>query len=171
MLPDPLHPAIVHLPVALALLLPLLALVAAVLMWRGVKPVAAWAPVVTTAVVLLLGAWLAVETGEDQGERVEGVVGEAAVEAHEELAETIPIAAAVTLALAGLGLLPGRAGVASRLVAGLAMVVLAGMTIQVGHTGGQLVYRHGAASVYATAAVSVTAAAPSTVGLRPNDED
>ena len=43
MLPDPLHPAVVHLPIALAVLTPLLALLTLLACRRGVLPARAWA--------------------------------------------------------------------------------------------------------------------------------
>jgi hypothetical protein len=72
MLPDPLHPAVVHLPMALAVLIPALAL----------------------------------ETGKDEEDRVERVVSEDLIEAHEEAAERF-------LLLGGIGLLAYRHAAAS----------------------------------------------------------
>lgn len=165
MLPDPLHPAVVHLPVALALLLPLLGLIAALSMRRGAKRSFAWAPVVATAAVLFAGAWLAVETGEDQEERVEGVIAESALEDHEELAEGVLVSAGVTFVLAALGLLPGRSGLLSRVSAGIAMLALAAFTVLAGHSGGELVYRHGAAAAY------VSTSAPGSASVHGLGED
>ncbi len=54
MLPDPLHPAIVHLPIALSVFMPLFALVAAVVIRRGALPARAWGGVALLALALVL---------------------------------------------------------------------------------------------------------------------
>ena len=83
MLPDPLHPALVHFPIVLMFLLPLAALAA--LWYRRRYPERRGAWVLTTALAgaLTLSAWVAVETGEGDEEKVEGVVPEASLETHE----------------------------------------------------------------------------------------
>ena len=49
MLPDPLHPAVVHLPIALAVLLPLLSLASLLAIRTGWLPQRAWSGVVLLA--------------------------------------------------------------------------------------------------------------------------
>ena len=70
MLPDPLHPAVVHMPIALAILAPALALLAAVLISRKLVPPRTWLALVVLQGLLVGSAWLALETGEEQEERV-----------------------------------------------------------------------------------------------------
>ena len=155
MLPDPLHPAVVHFPIVLTFLLPLAALVA---LWHGRRQPGArgiWMLTTALAAALTASAWLAVETGEADEERVEQVVPEAALEGHEEAAERFLLLSAGVLVLAGAGLLRGRIGTAARLAttAGALGLVVAG--IQVGHSGGELVYRHGAAAAHTPGTLSV----------------
>jgi uncharacterized membrane protein len=150
MLPDPLHPAIVHFPVVLAVILPLFAIGAAWAIRRGARARRAWAIPVSVAAALALSAWAAVETGEEQDERVERVVAEAPLSAHEEMAETFLTGATVVLLLAAAGLAPGIAGRAARAVTVVGSIVLVVGAARVGHTGGQLVYRYGAAQAYAS---------------------
>lgn len=156
MLPNPLHPAIVHFPVVLAFLLPFFAFGAVWAIRRGARPRRAWSVPLAVAVALAVSAWAAVETGEAQDERVERVVAEQPLSAHEEMAETFLAASAglVLIAAAGLiGGLPGRAARATAAVGSLSLVVGAAL---VGHSGGQLVYRYGAASAYATGQIALT---------------
>lgn len=148
MLPDPLHPAIVHLPIALAILIPGLALLGMILISKGFLPVRAWGLVVLLQVLLLGSGWLALETGEDQEERVERVVAESHIEDHEEAAERFLLFTGLGLLALGTGLLPERAGTTGRVVGVLAAVGVFAAGVSVGHTGGDLVYKHGAASAY-----------------------
>ena len=154
-LPEPLHPAVVHLPIALTLLLPPFALGALWAIRRGAKPLRAWGLAAALFAALTLSSWVAVESGEQTAERVERVVGQAPVESHEEAAEAFLAISAVVLGIALIGLRGGRVGQAARLLGTVGAVVLLGAGWKVGHSGGALVYRHGAASAYATAPGSV----------------
>jgi hypothetical protein len=165
MLPDPLHPAVVHMPIALALLTPALALLAAVLIWRKRIPPRTWIALVLLQGLLVGSGWLALETGEEQEERVEEVVAERHIEAHEEGAERFQLAAVVALVVAATGLLPGAAGGIGRGAAVLATLAVLAAGVQVGHSGGELVYRHGAANAY------VVGGGIAGTGSGPHEED
>ena len=87
MLPDPLHPAVVHFPIVLTFLLPLVALGALWHARRNPGSRGAWMLTVALAGALTASAWMAVETGEGDEEGAEQVVPDAALESHEEAAE------------------------------------------------------------------------------------
>jgi uncharacterized membrane protein len=148
MLPDPLHPAVVHFPIALAWLAPGLAVLTLVAIRRGSLPSRAWAGVVLFQALLAASAWLALETGEDQEERVERVVAERHIEEHEEAAQRLLVASVAALGVSGAGLLGGSLGGAGRIATiAVGIGALAAASL-VGRSGGELVYRHGAASAY-----------------------
>ncbi len=147
-LPDPLHPAVVHLPLALAVLVPVFALLAALAIRRELVPPRTWAGVLLLQAALVGSGWAALETGEEQEERVEKVVAERHIEAHEERAERFQIVGVVALIVVAAGLLPGSAGGLARGAAVLAALGVLAAAIPVGHSGGELVYRYGAASAY-----------------------
>lgn len=149
MLPNPLHPAIVHFPVVLAFLLPIFALGALWMIRRGARPRRAWGVPLAMAGALLLSSWAAVQTGEAQEERVEQVVADQPLDAHEEAADVFITATALVLLVMAAGLLPRLAGQSARVVGTLGAIALVGAAAWVGHSGGQLVYQHGAASAYA----------------------
>src|SRR5262249_52267037 len=117
-----LHPAVVHVPLGLALVMPLLlgAMLWAVLTRR--LPVKAWLVAVLLQGVLLGGAAFALRTGEQDEDRVEGRAGESAVEAHERAGQAFTAAAGATFLAAAVALaLRNRRG--PFLIAGGASVV------------------------------------------------
>lgn len=140
MIPDPLHPAIVHFPIVLMAFLPLAALGALWAVRRGAVPLRAWAVPVAVAGALTLSAWAALQTGEAQEDRAEDVVGEQRLEAHEESGERFLILSGVVFAISALGLLAGAPGRGARAIATVATLGLLVAGYQVGHSGGNLVY-------------------------------
>lgn len=159
MIPNPLHPAIVHFPIVLVFLVPIAALAALWAIRRGARPARAWAAVLALAVALSASTWIAKETGEQQEERVEAVVAESAVETHAQAADLFFILSLVSLAVIGAGLAPGRVGTAGRALGTVAAAALIIAGWRVGASGGELVYRHGAAQAYVSSAPGATGGA------------
>ncbi len=148
MLPNPLHPSVVHFPIVFMAVLPL---IAAVVLWRlhdGAK-LRTWGYVTLTAALVVGSGWVALRTGENEEDTVEQVVAEEPLHAHEEAAETFMLGAWIVLGLAVVGFAPGIAGRSARWVAFLGSLGLVGLGWRVGDLGGKLVYEHGAASAYA----------------------
>lgn len=170
-LPDPLHPAVVHFPMALAVLVPALAALGIAAIAARLVPARTWAVIVLLQAVLVGSAWLALETGEEQEERVEHVVAERVLEAHEEEAERFLSLSLVTLAVSAAGLLPGLAGTLGRFATLAAGALLLASGISVGHAGGELVYKHGAASAYVTEAAAPGAPAGLRSRARHEEDD
>lgn len=147
----PLHPKLVHLPMALAMLMPLITGGLLLAWWREWLPRRAWWVAVFLQVALMGGAAGSYITGEGDEGRVEPVVGEAPIEAHEEAATVFLIGAGVTTALViaaallPLGLAKGAAGLA--VVATLAVLWLG---VAVGEAGGRLVYQHNAGAAFSS---------------------
>jgi uncharacterized membrane protein len=170
----PLHPIIVHLPLVLALLAPLVLL--GVTIWTRRQNASRWGWLLASAlqVAVLLGGLAALRTGEGDEERVERVVPEAAIEAHEGAAQVFVAGAGVALALTLGALLLHRKGTPwAGGLAVIAAIAVAGLGVRTGHAGGQLVYQHNAGAAWAQAA----GAAPAQVmkgdgkGNRHDDDD
>jgi uncharacterized membrane protein len=149
MLPDPLHPAIVHFPIVLVFLLPVFAIGAIWAIRRGTSPVRAWLIPLGFSAALALSSWVAVETGEAQADKVEKIVPHAAMDAHEDAGELFLTMSGVLVLIVGAGFLPGVIGRSARVATVAGAVGLAVFSVRVGSTGGELVYDHGAASAYA----------------------
>jgi len=148
MLPDPLHPAIVHMPLALSVLLPF-AVIFAIWAIRGSATRPVWAVVVALTAILAISARVAVLTGQDQEERVEDVVPHDPFEEHEEAGEQFFLITTAVLVLAAGGLMGGKVGDTARPLMVLGSVIVLIAALRVGKMGGELVYEHGAASAYA----------------------
>lgn len=144
------HPKVVHVPMALSVLMPLLAGAFALAWWRGWLPNRSWAVVVALQGILLGSGIVALQTGESEEDRVEQVVPEAAVEAHEEAAEIFVWASGGVLGLMLLALAVRRkkAGLPTAAVATLGTLVVLGLGYRTGQAGGDLVYRHNAGGAY-----------------------
>ena len=170
MLPDPLHPAVVHFPIVFMLLLPLSAIGALWAIRRGTAPQAAWVYPVVLAAALSLSSWAAVETGEGDEDKVEDVVSESAIHGHEEAAERFLALSGVLLVVTAAGLLRGGPGRVARLGAMAGALGLAAVGAQVGHTGGELVYREGAASAYAPGGAAAAHAPRAGEGAADTDD-
>ena len=171
MLPNPLHPAVVHFPIVLVVLLPLVAVGALWAIRRGASARWAWAVPLAVAAALTLSAWVAIETGEAEEERVEQVVSEQALHEHEEAAERFLVLSGVLLLMAATGLAGGTLGRAGRLLSTVGSVGLIAAGAQVGAAGGELVYRHGAASAYVEAAQDPGERAPRAMQTEAEDHD
>lgn len=175
----PLHPALVHLPLGLAIVVPLLAVGLTVALWRGWLPKKAWYAVVALQALTVVAAVLAMRTGEGDEDRVERIVGEVALEAHAEAAELFTWGAGVVLAMTIVVLLLRRVELAriGAAVAAAGTLVVALLAIRVGHAGGELVYTHGAASAFTTGSAAAGGAAPvggeggGEAGEREHDRD
>lgn len=141
--PDPLHPAVVHFPIAL-LIVGSGAAVVAVVVRRWHLP---W-----LAALLLVfgaaGAVVAVGTGEEEEEMVEtnSAAAEQVLDEHEEWGKTtrnLALAAALFAVAAAFTTKVRVAGIGLSLVAAVLAVASAYCVALTGHYGGELVYRHG----------------------------
>lgn len=139
----PLHPIVVHFPIVLGSLLPVLA----ILLWWAIKKwqwtPKVWALVSAVALVYTLSAVTAVQLGEEDEEKVEKVISEEVIEEHEEAGELIPWLAG-TLFLVSLGGFTVRYSKRAHLAMIALSLVAVIPLINAGHTGGELVYKYGA---------------------------
>ena len=144
------HPKLVHLPMALAVLMPLVTGGVLFAWWRGWLDRRVWVLALLLQAALVGSGLVAINSGETEEERVEQVVPEEYIEAHEEAAEVFVWASAALLLLMAMPLvLPeGRARQAASLGALLGTLIVFGLGYNVGEGGGNLVYEHGAARVH-----------------------
>lgn len=159
----PLHPMLVHLPLALAALVPLAALTALIAHLLHYRSRGLFVAVFLLQIPLAVGAVAASRSGETEEDRVEAVVPESILEAHEEAAEVFVMAAWIAV---GVSLIPliwfnhRHLATLGGLSSVIATVVVLGLGVRVGEAGAELVYRHGAASAYTDSIGSPNLAGP-----------
>lgn len=145
----PLHPALVHVPLGLALALPPIAIGLALALWRGWLPRAAFGALVGLEVILVGSGLVAMQLGERDSQKVERIVAERLVEAHEERAEAFLWGAGVVLVgAAAVLVIPAAAAPALAAVVAAGTLGVAALGVAAGSAGGELVYQHGAAAAY-----------------------
>jgi uncharacterized membrane protein len=168
----PLHPKLVHLPIALAVIVPLVMAGLLAAWWRDVLPRRTWWLAAALQVLLVGSGVAALQSGEADEERVERAVPEAAIEAHEEAAEGFMIGAALVLVIAiAAGVVRGpRAALGLAALASVGSLAVLGLGYRTGEAGGRLVYQHGAAAALGAQA-AVGPAGPGAAGAGHDGDD
>ncbi len=166
------HPKVVHFPIALAVLMPLISGGLLLAWWRGWLPKRTWWVAVVLQALLVISGFVAIDAGGDDEERVEKVVSESLIEAHADAADLFVGVACGVLALAAAGaLLKGRIGAAAAVAAAVGTVVVLGLGYRVGERGGALVYEHGAAQVWTGGAAGAGAGPGAPAAAHHDDDD
>ena len=143
----PLHPAVVHLPLGLSVILPFLAVGIFLAIRRSLLPTRAWVLVLGLLAVVTVSAFVGTRTGEEVEEDAQDRVSEELIREHGEAAELFMIAAGVVTALSALGLAQGALGQWAGILTVAGTLLVAGLGLRAGHKGGELVYVHGAVAV------------------------
>lgn len=147
MLPEPLHPILVHFPIVLAAALPPLAVISLIALRRR-RQAKTWLAVAIVAGLALLAGLAAQQAGEREEDRAEAWVPESALENHEENANRFVWSLGAVFGFSLLGLGSGNLGRAGRSLTLITLIPMAVFLLQAGGSGGDLVYEHGAASAY-----------------------
>jgi uncharacterized membrane protein len=163
-LPNPIHPAIVHLPIVLTFLGTLFTLIS--IITRRL-----WLPLYTAIILALaaLGAQFAVATGDDQDPLFKTLSTEQKqlVEEHSNWGENGRTALIVTAVLSLIALGLHRFGATRRFMA--VLTLLAGLVacffvLRAAQLGGHLVYQHGIGVGQGAAAEATPSASPEAGG-------
>jgi uncharacterized membrane protein len=143
----PLHPALVHVPLGLAMVMPLVAIALTLAIWRRRLPRGALALVSGLQLVLVGSGFVAMQLGHGDERRVEGTVPRSAIHEHEEAAETfVWVATGVLAASVAVLLVPAGAVVGLAALTAAGTLAVAGLGVSAGMKGGELVFEHGAAT-------------------------
>jgi uncharacterized membrane protein len=145
----PLHPLIVHFPIALTFILPILILVFAFMIKTQKMSQLAWLVIIGLQVATTATGYIALETGENEEHAVEKVLDKKLIQAHEEAAEIFVGFTVLALVLSvGSYFLRTELQFLAQLVICAVTLVSGYLAYNTGSLGGELVYRHGAAQAY-----------------------
>jgi uncharacterized membrane protein len=145
----PIHPIIVHWPLALAFLMPLLSFVFALgIKKEWIKP-KFWLVIIVLQASVVGSGYLAMETGEDEEEKVEKMIDKKAIHEHEERAEVFIALSVVGLVLTIVTiLLKEKWRPMLALLSSISLAFASFAAFRTGEAGGALVYQYGAANAY-----------------------
>lgn len=166
------HPKVVHIPMALGVLMPLIAGGLLLSWWRDWLPRRAWFVGVALQAILLGSGALSLSSGEAEEERIERVVAERFIEAHEQAAEVFVWASGGVLGLMLLASALGarRAALPTASAATLGTFLVLGLGYRTGEAGGRLVYEQGAAQAYVGTGATTAAKARAAPFRQQDDE-
>ncbi len=172
-MPDlPLHAAIVHLPLGLSFVVPLVALGTWIAVRRGRLPRSAFAILAALQLAVAGSGFAAMAAGDREEKRVAAVVAKGIIHDHEERAEAFVWTASAVAALSiALLLVPARLLGAAAALTVAGTLVASAMALVAGRAGGEIVYRHGGASVYAAKPPPYAPAAGLSGSHRDDGED
>lgn len=174
---DGLHPLIIHFPIALLLVVPLLVLIGVFLPNKGRSYL------IAAFILMLLGtvaSFIAVSTGESAGELAERVANvESVLENHEELAETTRTVFSALTVIFGVMLFAPmifKKDLSSKIVIplNLAFLIFYGagvvLLINTAHEGGRLVHEFGVRAMMTASTQTPQTSAPSKRGDDDDDD-
>lgn len=146
----PLHPVIVHLPLAITFLLPILVLVFAWAIKAGKMNKELWLVIVGLQLLVTVTGYIALETGETDEEKVSAIVGKDVIHQHEEAAE---IFVGTTVIVLASGIVVWFLQPAFQDKGRFAVVLISLLPVffafRAGQLGGNIVYRLGGGSAHA----------------------
>jgi uncharacterized membrane protein len=167
----PLHPAIVHFPIALAFILPVLILVFSLMIKKNKMAPQAWFIIIGLQLLTTVTGYVSLESGEEAEDVVEKVLDKKLIHEHEERAEIFVGSTVVALVLSTAAFfLRKEFQFILKLVVFVLSLVSSFLAYRTGHSGGELVYRYGAASAYALEAKSEQGLLP-TPGLNTSESE
>lgn len=166
----PIHPAAVHLPLGLAVVMPFVAVALALAVWRGKLPRSALAVVAGLQLLLAGSAFVAMQLGHREEKAAAQIAPRNAIHDHEEAAETFVWFSVGLLAVSVLPLVvPARKAHMVAAVVAAGTLAGAALAIDAGRKGGELVFRYGAGS--RTDASTAPAPAPASATTPSSDHD
>lgn len=159
----PFHPMIVHFPIALTFLLPVLVLIFSYMIKTGKMSPQGWLILVGLQMVTTATGYISLESGETEEHQVESVVERKFIHEHEETAEVFVGVTVLALVFSVAAYFVAR-NIQFYLHLSVALISLLScyFAYKTGELGGELVYRHGAANAYL-----MVPSAPPQEGLLP----
>jgi uncharacterized membrane protein len=145
----PLHPLIVHFPMAVTFIIPVLVIIFALMIKKNKMTPKGWLIIVGLQLAVVVSGYVSLETGETEEHNVEKVVSKKIIHEHEEAAEIFVGSTVIGLVLSiAAFFIRKELGFPVKLSIAAIGLVSCFLAYRTGKLGGELVYKHGAASVY-----------------------
>lgn len=145
---SPLHPALVHLPLGIAMIMPFLTGFVYYFIKKGKLPDNAWVITVFLQLFLVIGAFASLQSGERDEEFVEKVLSEELIEQHEDIGKIFMAISAITMIILAAGLMKSTPIPLLRIIGIAATLAVLGTGMYTGKLGGELVYAQGGARAF-----------------------
>lgn len=148
-MPTPFHPVIVHFPIVISFLLPLLIMVFAYMIKINKMTPRGWLIIVGLQMFATITGYVALESGETEEDLVEKIVESKYINQHENAAE-IFVGASVLVLVVSVAVFFLKSSLQFYVQIGITLlsIVAAFLGYRAGKFGGELVYVHGAASAH-----------------------
>lgn len=145
----PLHPMIVHLPMALSILMPFVVIFFALMIKYNKMSSKGWLFVVGLQLLMVITGYVALETGETEEDIVEKVLPKKYIHDHEEAAEIFVGSTVISLVLSIAAFLIRKdLSFILKITIAFVGVISSFLAYRVGSLGGEIVYVHGAGKAY-----------------------
>lgn len=139
----------VHLPMALTFVLPVLILVFAFMIKLNKMTPKSWLIIIGLQLAVVISGYVSLETGETEEEHVSRVLNKELIHEHEEAAEIFVGSTVIALVLSiGAFFIRKELGFPVKLGVAAIGLVSCYLAYRTGVLGGELVYKHGAAQAY-----------------------
>lgn len=147
----PFHPMIAHFPMALTFVLPFLVLIFAYMIKINKMTPRGWLIIVGLQLAVTITGYVSLESGETEEQNVQKVVSKELIHVHEEAAEIFVGSTVIALVISiGAFFLRKELQFPVKLTVALIGFISCYLAYKTGALGGELVYKHGAASAYAS---------------------
>jgi uncharacterized membrane protein len=148
----PIHPMIVHIPMVITFILPILILVFAFMINKNKMSPKGWLVIIGLQLAVVGVGYISLETGETEEHNVEKVVSKKIIHEHEEAAEVFVGVSVLALVLSiGAFFVRKDLGFKVKIAIAGVTIVSSYLAFRTGELGGELVYKHGAARAYEAA--------------------
>lgn len=145
----PFHPSVVHLPIVITFILPFLVFLFAYMIKLNKMTPKGWLIIIGLQLAVVVSGYVSLESGEVEEDVVEKVVSKKLIHEHEEAAEVFvgSTVLSLVLSIAAFFIRKELGFIVKMVIVGVSLVSIY-LAYKTGSLGGDLVYKHGAASAY-----------------------
>lgn len=145
----PLHPFLAHIPLVLALFMPIILGVSIFLIFKKKVPSQGWWVAVCIQLLVVIFSYIALSSGEAEEDLVANYVSKSFISKHENMAEVFSGLSVILLGvLIVTNFVEEKVAKKLRIIAALFSVVPLGMGLYTGRLGGEIAYAYGGAQAY-----------------------